>query len=76
MQAPHTEAEDVLLVAIVKLGELLADLILGNVGAVRVDDIDDLEKEHDKGQHHTCSECNKRWAIQCDSTTALNCQQK
>lgn len=54
-----------LLVAIVKLGELLADLILGNVGAVRVDDIDDLEKTvHTKVsiQSSRCK-CNNRGGL-------------
>ena len=38
----ETEDEDNLLVDLVHLGELLAELILGDVGAGRVDDIHDL----------------------------------
>jgi hypothetical protein len=39
----HTEAEDVVLLGLVKLGELVADLILGDVSTAGVDDIDDLK---------------------------------
>ena len=38
----ETEAEDNLLIDLVHLGELLAELILGDVGTSRVDDIHDL----------------------------------
>jgi len=39
----ETEDEDNLLIDLVHLGELLAELILGDVGAGRVDDIHNLE---------------------------------
>jgi hypothetical protein len=39
----HTEAEDVVLLGLVKLGELVADLILRDVSTAGVDDIDDLK---------------------------------
>ena len=41
----HTEAEDVVLVRLVEGGQPVADLILGDARAVRVDDIDHLRKE-------------------------------
>lgn len=63
---PHTEAEDVFLIGLVQLGKFLADLILGDVGAARVDDINDLiihQNTQEKGQYPllTRSGIRKNW---------------
>jgi hypothetical protein len=60
----ETEAEDDLLVDLVHLGELLAELILGDVGTSGVDDIHDLREAgklqvEDKSSVHGC--CNPVW---------------